>query len=62
MTEKTNDEILKATLAKVIADTAKVNLEASKLIKELKWYEIIVIAGLVSGFTLAIVAITKLFL
>ena len=52
-----HEQIL-ATIANLNAQTAKFAEEAQKTSKELKWYEIMVIVAV----TLAVVAITKLFL
>ena len=52
---KLDDEKLRAEVSKLIAETTKLN-------KEIKWYEAIILAGGASALTLAIVAVTKLFL
>ena len=51
-----NDDILSRT--KIEAEIAKLMAETSKLNKELRWYEVMVIVAV----TMAIVAITKLVL
>ncbi len=50
-----HDEKMRAEIAHIAAQTVKLN-------KEIKWYEGVVIAGGAAGLTLAIVAVTKLFL
>ena len=49
-------------LRNIDALTAKLQAETTKLNKEIKWYEVIILAGGASALTLAIVAVTKLFL
>ena len=49
------DDKMRAEIARIIAETAKLN-------KETRWYELVIFAGGASALTLAIVAVTKLFL
>lgn len=49
--EELSDDRIRSEIAKLMAETAKLN-------KETKWYEVVMI----SGATLALVAIAKLFL
>ena len=49
------DDKMRAEIARIIAETAKLN-------KETRWYELVIFAGGASALTLAIVALTKLFL
>ena len=51
-----SDEILK--MQKIEAEIAKLMAETSKLNKELRWYEVMVIVAI----TLALVAAAKLFM
>ena len=51
-------EKLRTEINKMIAETARANEDARKTPKETKWYEVIIIVSV----TLAVVAITKLFL
>ena len=50
-----HDDKMRAEIAHIAAQTMKLN-------KEIKWYEAVVIAGGASAVTLAIVAVTKMFL
>ena len=50
-----HDDKMRAEIAHLAAQTAKLN-------KEIRWYEAVIIAGGASALTLAIVALTKLFL
>ena len=59
---KLDDEKLRAEVSKLIAETTKIGMETRKLNKEIKWYEVIILAGGASALTLAIVAVTKIFL
>lgn len=49
------DDRMRAEIARIIAETAKLNMET-------RWYELVIFAGGASALTLAIVAVTKLFL
>lgn len=49
------DDKMRVEIARIIAETAKLN-------KETRWYELVIFAGGASALTLAIVAVTKLFL
>ncbi|WP_243613838.1 hypothetical protein [Shimia aestuarii] len=51
-----------AEARKIDAEIAKLMAETTKLNKEIKWYEAVILAGGASALTLAIVAVTKLFL
>jgi len=55
MNDKTNDQILRESLNKIIANTAKLQ-------DGLKWYEIAFIGLITAIIVLASVAFTKLFL
>lgn len=57
-TEDLQIETLRTEINKMIADTARANEDARKTRKETKWYEVFIIVSV----TLAVVAITKLFL
>lgn len=50
-----HDDKMRAEIAHLAAQTSKLN-------KEIKWYEAVIIAGGASAMTLAVVATTKLFL
>ena len=50
-----HDDKMRAEIANLAAQTTKLN-------KEIRWYEAVVIAGGASAMTLAVVAVTKLFL
>ncbi len=50
-----HDDKMRAEIAHIAAQTTKLN-------KEIRWYEAVIIAGGASALTLAIVAVTKLFL
>lgn len=51
-----NIEKLQTEITRSIAETAKINKETEKLIKELKWYEVtLIVAG-----TIAIIALVKI--
>ena len=52
------DDKMRAEIAKLAAETIKIGNETRKIGKEIKWYEMVII----SGATLAIVAIVKVFL
>ena len=56
--EELSDDRIRSEIAKLMAETAKLNTETAKLTKETRWYEVVII----SGATLALVAIAKLFL
>lgn len=47
---------------KMRAEIGKISAETIKLNKEIRWYEAIILAGGASAITLAIVAVTKIFL
>jgi hypothetical protein len=49
------DDKTRAEIARIIAETTKLN-------KETQWYEPVIFAGGASALTLAIIAVTKLFL
>lgn len=49
------DDKMRAEITYLAAQTAKLN-------KEIRWYEVVILAGGASALTLAIVAVTKLFL
>ncbi len=53
---------LNAMTAKAAAEIPKFQAETAKLITENRWYVPVVSAGIASGATLAVVAVTKLFL
>ena len=66
-------EKIRTEINKMIAETAKINksldteinkiiAETAKINRELKYYPSVMIAGISSGMTLAIVAVVKLFL
>lgn len=50
-----HDDKMRAEIAHLAAQTAKLN-------KEIRWYEAVIIAGGASAVTLAIVAVTALFI
>lgn len=50
-----HDDKMRAEIAHLAAQTTKLN-------KEIRWYEAVIIAGGASAITLAIVAVTKIFL
>jgi len=50
-----HDDKVRAEIAKLLAETAKIN-------KEARWYEVVILAGGASALTLAAVAVSKLFL
>lgn len=56
--EDMEKERVQVEIAKLMADTMRINRETEKLSKELKWYEVTIIIAA----TLAIVAVAKLFL
>lgn len=71
-----NDDRMRAEISRLVAETSKMvaetsriaiengklRAETSKLSKEARWYELVIFAGGASALTLAIVAVTKLFL
>lgn len=57
-TEKYNHDKIQAEIAKLIAETLNLNTRTAKTDKELKWYEVTIIVAV----TLAVVAVSKLFL
>jgi cell division protein FtsB len=48
-------------LEKLHAETIKLQAEAAKLHKDLKWYEVILIVSATVAFTAFIAALTKIF-
>lgn len=56
------DQELRLQDDKMRAEIANLAAQTSKLNKEIKWYEAVMLAGGASALTLAIVAVTKLFL
>ena len=51
-----------AETSRIALENAKLRAETSKISKEARWYELVIFAGGASALTLAIVAVTKLFL
>lgn len=56
--EALSKEKIHAEIAKLIAETSRINAEAGKLTKEAFWYPLLI----ATGFVGAIIALTKLFL
>jgi len=49
-------------IEKIHAEIGKLMAETQKLNKEIRWYEVVLIAGVAASITLAAVAVAKLFL
>ena len=59
---KLSDDKARAGIANLNALTANLAAQTAKVSKETRWYEVVILAGGASALTLAIVAVTKLFL
>ena len=57
-----HDDKMRAEIAHLAAQTANLAAQTAKLNKEIRWYEAVIIAGGASAVTLAIVAVTALFI